>query len=143
MLQASLAGRLLLRLAEGNQVTTDNQFLRLPKHAQETIRTLRRELDKAQRRIEELEEELTPIPGVDATGRVSYEASLVESSGRRPMPDRSYFHFRLDHGELRLMMQQSRDGSKRWIDINADQSVAVRPTATNSIRIFTESRFES
>ena len=35
MLQASLAGRLLLRLAEGNQVTTDNQFLRLPKHAQE------------------------------------------------------------------------------------------------------------
>lgn len=123
-------------------MTTDEQFARLPKHAQETIRSLRRELDNANRRIEELEAELTPVPQSAITSRVFYEASLMES-GRRPMPEGAYFHFRLDSGEVRVMLQRSRDDSRYWLDVNADHSLAVRPTSTNAIRVFTESRFNS
>jgi hypothetical protein len=124
-------------------MTTEEQFAKLPKHAQETIRALRRELEDAERRAKELEDELTPAFSFDS--RVFYEPSLMHPrSVRRPMPEGAYFHFRLNHGEVRVMLQRDPyDKSLYHLDLNADQSLVVHPGSTNSIRITTESRFTS
>lgn len=122
-----------------NIPTTDAQFMRLPLHARESISKLQTELERANRRIDEMRDELTPRDTL--TGRVSYQDSLLMMDDRRPMPDGSYFHFRLNAGDVRVTMQYNNVEDFFYLDVSADQTLIVAPGATNCVKLFDRRRF--
>lgn len=123
-------------------MTTDNQLLRLPKHAQVTIADLRRKLAEAEGKVAALEAELTGDSTTDS--RIYYSEGM--SLDRRPLPSRAYVDFRLNRPdrpnrgwELRAMVREE-DGDV-YVDINGDSTVTVTPMASNSIQIRLKDRF--
>lgn len=124
-------------------MTTDEQFARLPKHAQATIAGLRRELREAQSKIVDLETELTGAHTENS--RISYcEGSSVD---RRPLPRGAYIDFRLNRPatpnrgwEVRALVREDRHGDV-CLDINGDSTLTVTPMASNSIQIRLKDRF--
>lgn len=125
-------------------MTTDDQFLRLPKHAQGTIMDLRRELREARSKIKDLEAELTGDRTTDS--RIFYSEGV--SLDRRPLPSRAYIDFRLHHPErpnrgweLRAMVRDDGDGDV-YVDINGDSTITVTPMASNSIQLRLKDRFQ-
>lgn len=112
-------------------MTTDEQYAKLPKHAQETIERLRRELREAQVEVVELKNELAPPPGYGEAG-VRYWRMAEE----RALPVDSTVCFRVgDHGDVRIMVQKDRHG-KSFLDICGDQRLTVHPQASNYVQIY-------
>jgi len=118
--------------------STDEQILRLPQHARLLIARLRRELADAQKHIAEVEAELSPPEVSDSPVHYNRPTDIRQ----RPLPPRAYLHFRVGVGWVRVMIQEARDG-ETYLDINADQSLYVAPTATNSVRLRHVERFGS
>ncbi len=112
-------------------MTTDEQYDRLPKHAQATIDDLRRRLKSAEAEVVELKNELAPPPGVRDTG-VRYWWMAEQ----RVLPVDSTIAFRVgDHGDVRIMVQKDRHG-ETFLDICGDQGLVVRPQASNYVQIY-------
>lgn len=125
----------------GSHETTDEQFDRLPKHAQVLINRLDREAQSYVRKIAELEAELKAEVGDDAKIFYSHHRDL-DVLHQRPLPSGAYLHFRVGPGEVRVMVQYDSKGNE-WLDLNADQSLTVAPTSTNAIRVHHVSRYHS
>jgi hypothetical protein len=118
--------------------STEEQVERLPQHARLLIARLQRELADAQKHVAEVEAELNASTVPNSPVQYNRPTDIRQ----RPLPPRAYLHFRVGVGWVRVMIQESRDGEP-YLDINADQSLYVAPTATNSIRIRHVERFSS
>lgn len=119
--------------------STEDQIARLPAHARALISRLRRDLRVAQLHIADVEHELAAKVDPEAD-RVFYQKGW-EAGEKRALPDDAQVIFRLGVGEVRVMIQKSRDG-KEYLDVNADSTVVVHPNATNSIRLTHVARFD-
>ena len=118
--------------------STEEQVERLPQHARLLIARLQRELADAQKHVAEVEAELNASTVPNSPVQYNRPTDIRQ----RPLPPRAYLHFKVGVGWVRVMIQESRDGEP-YLDINADQSLYVAPTATNSIRIRHVERFSS
>lgn len=118
--------------------STEAQIERLPQHAQLLIARLRRELDDARKHVAEVEAELSPPEMSGSPVQYNRPGDIRH----RPLPPRAYLHFKVGVGWVRVMIQEDRNGDT-FLDVNADQSLYVAPTATNSIRLRHVERFNS
>ncbi len=128
-------------------MTTPEQLAKLPKHAQETIRNLRRDLDRERQYAIALERELRGLAG-DEPSRVSYGASLDPRNARRPLLGSAALYFNLDSGSpprgrghvVRANVQVN-NGGVPFLDLNSDSTLLVAPASTNAVRIYSVERF--
>jgi hypothetical protein len=115
--------------------STPEQIAKLPGHARNLIDRLRRDLRRAEGRVEELERELTG--GVGEADRVFYSEGWALSNVKRALPNDAHIVFKVGVGEVRVMV-----GKTEFLDINADSTVIVHPRATNSVCVTHVGRFD-
>lgn len=109
-------------------MTTAEQYVKLPRHAQETISDLRRRLESAEKEIVELKHELS---GDTEGSKVTY-SRLTDDA--RPLPDHAYIEFKVGYGLVGVMLRTERGGSE-YLDISGDSTLRVTPRAMNSLTI--------
>jgi hypothetical protein len=119
--------------------STPEQIAKLPGHARNLIDRLRRDLRRAEGRVEELERELTG--GVGEADRVFYSEGWALSNVKRALPNDAHIVFKVGVGEVRVMVGKTRQGTE-FLDINADSTVIVHPRATNSVCVTHVGRFD-
>ncbi len=128
-------------------MTTPEQLAKLPKHAQATIRDLRRALENQGQYVIALERELEGLAEGEPS-RIAYGASLDPRENRRPLLNTAALYFNLDAGSpprdrghvVRANVQVNNEGVP-YLDLDSDCTILVAPASTNAVRIYSVERF--